>query len=234
MKRRPRPAALSTLVAALYLLVTAQPISAGVSFDLFVDDDAVYGASGCDDTGLVAFDTIQDAVDAAVVANTKIRVCPGTYTGQVSSMQTTLTDSDPRHRSLAGDRDAGPERIADESLFRITGVEDTKVVWLNFEIPTAQTCGEIDMVINVDGAANTQLRANHIRAIGTDTIGDCGFQRGIRTGNSPNTLISWNRVIDFTVVGIAMSKSSGAIVRGNTLRLKSRGRRRARLRCPWD
>src|SRR5262245_24758987 len=83
MDRRFRSAAFATLSAALFVAASALPVSAGIVGEIFVDDDAVVGTGGCDDTGTVAFDTIQDAVDAAVLEDTTILVCPGIYVGQV-------------------------------------------------------------------------------------------------------------------------------------------------------
>jgi parallel beta-helix repeat protein len=219
MRRRSRTPSLATLVAAIGLLALALPASASASLEFFVDDDEVYGPSGCDGTGLPAFDTIQEAVEAALLPNSKIRVCPGTYTGQVvvnadDPDGLVIRALDPWTATLTPPAD----HLDTAPLVSIVGVEDTKVVGLNIEVPTSGTCGQVGEAFSVSGSTHTILRSNHIRAIGTETLGDCGYTFGISVFNSPDSLIAWNRVIDFTYKGINVVQSSGVRVRGNTVR----------------
>ena len=220
MKRQLLNVSAATLAAALVLTIMVAPVSAGVSAgaaaQLYVDNDGRYGP-GCGGTNRSSFKTIQGAVNAVTLDNTIINVCPGTYRGRVvidDENGLIIRAVDPWTATL---RPAASHLMGD-ALILISEVRRTKIVGLNIVLPTVEPCVRLDAVIVVQNARHTRLRANHIRGLGADTLGDCGYAQGIVMGDSPGSQIAWNRLIDFQSRGISINLSSGVRVRGNTVR----------------
>jgi parallel beta-helix repeat protein len=164
---------------------------------------------------------VQEAIDAAVVNKTTIRVCPGTYRGTVSIDENnvdglTIRAVKPWTATLMPTSDQAP----DTDLITIREVAHTQLVWLNMVFPTQTPCAKVNIAIRVEDAPDTSLRANHLRETGTDTLGDCGYSIGMSMRNSPGSTIAWNRIVDYRVRGINVSLSNGADVRGNTVRYR--------------
>jgi pectin methylesterase-like acyl-CoA thioesterase len=100
MLRRSRSAALATLVAAIGLLALALPAAGAPAAQFFVDGDGMAGPGCVGSNTTNVFTTIQGAVDAVTLDNTRIYVCPGTYEGQVH-----INDEDGTSvRSIRGQR----------------------------------------------------------------------------------------------------------------------------------
>ena len=220
MDLRSRSAAIATLSATIGLTALALPAAAGPLQPpvLVVDDDGQYGP-GCAGDDFDVFQTVQEAVDAAVVNKTKIRVCPGTYKGSVNIDDGNVDGLTIRAvKPWTATLKPASTHVAGTDLITITDVAHTELVWFNIVVPTEATCANVNIMIRVEDAPDTSLRANHIRATGTDTLGDCGYGLGISLRSSPRSSIAWNQIADFRVRGINVNGSSGVRMRGNTVR----------------
>jgi parallel beta-helix repeat protein len=200
--------------------VTLQTAASGLEPPvLFVDADGQYGP-GCAGTESSAFATIQEAVDAAVVNRTKIRVCPGTYEGSVNIDNDvnglSLRPVAPRTVTLS----PGSAHVAHADLITIHGVTGTELAGFNIVVPTDSTCPDVNILIRVQNAPYTSLLSNHVLATGARTLSNCGYAMGIYLRNSARSLIAWNHVDEFWYRGISVSRSNRVRVRANTVRFE--------------
>ena len=211
-----RPSVPSVVVAAALLaLVTALPVSAGEPTTRWVDDDGLAGPVGCNQLTL-ASTSIQEAVDASSNGDT-ILVCPGDYVGQVTIDEVndlTIKAVKPWTAHVV----AATDHPNSEDLIHIDGVSGTTIQWLEVLARTAAPCnGVAGLIAVVNGAADTSIRSNHLGVQGTETMGLCGYARGVFVDSSDRALVAFNRVIDFTGLGITLSLSPNSRARGNTI-----------------
>jgi hypothetical protein len=214
-------AILATLVAVLSL---AAPASAGIApTTRFVDDDGTASATGCNGSQ-TAPTTIQAAVNASNDGD-KIIVCPGDYIGRVrieDFHRLTLRAAVPWTANVIAPLDF--DRFA---LVEAVDSRNITVKWLNL-LAQAEECVEATPnMIFFEDVFGASIRANHIGVIGTDSLGDCGYERGISVEQGGNLTIAYNRVTDFKDIGIKVDESptahiidelGAASIRGNTVR----------------
>ena len=224
---RGRLAGGATISALVLLLALAAPASAGIPVTRFVDDDGTAGATSCE--GAIAVPTqIQAAIDASIDGD-RIFVCEGDYAGF------TVEDEpdDVIVRSFVPWKAriiAPPDFDGDELIL----VEDARLVTIQSFTLLTNTAGctrtePIQTLIDVQDAGGTRIRANHLGVIGTDTIGNCGYLRGINVQDvehEDGVEIAWNRVVDFMDTGIRVFSSPEFVgegigladIHGNTVR----------------
>ena len=149
-----------------------------------------------------------------------ILVCPGTYVGQVvidDDDDLTIRGVDPWTARLV----AAPDHPDYENLVTVDGVSGTRLSWLRLiaPAPAVGECSPVDHLIRVVESPDTRIRANNLRANGTDTHGDenCGYDYGIGVYESPGTVVAWNRIIDFQSIGIAVHTSDDVDIHDNSV-----------------
>jgi hypothetical protein len=222
--RRAAAPAIAAAIAILVALAMAAPVAGGIPAprDRFVDDDGLAGAGGCDGQNQVP-KRIQRAINNSNDGDT-ILVCPGDYRS--------FTVEDPNNlmvRSFTPWTARIIEKAdADEgALIRVEGVDNTTIQWFTVLAQT-QGCveGGLFALIDAGHADGVQIRANHLGVIGTDTLGDCGYDTGIRVEESDGWVVAYNRIVDFKFVGIQLENApfvldedtKGGNIHGNTMR----------------
>ncbi len=214
--------ALAMATALMAALVLVAPAAAGIPTTRFVDDDGKAGASGCNGQ-LTVPKQIQGAINNSANGDT-VLVCPGDYSGFG------IDDEDDNASGLTV-RAVVPwtARVIstlgqeDFTVIAIVNVQDTTLQWLTVLARTSN-CGDerVRNLIAVHGGEGTQLRANHLGTLGTDTLGSCGYETGIELDESDDVELAWNRVVDFRETGISSNTfgnlTTGLDIHGNTLR----------------
>lgn len=201
--------------------------AAGGPARLWVDDDGMAGPRSCD-SARQAFTSIQEAVDAASAGDI-IRVCPGDYTEEVvigegldglrirstepgaAVLRPPLSGGSPSISAIAGG--------AASSLLRVEGPDGIRIRGFSMRAPTSGYCQRVGAMVDVTGGSqDVVIRDTHIRAGGSDTIGDCGYDSGIIVSNGSAALLRDNGVKDFQGAGIAvLSTGTSATLMGNTV-----------------
>jgi hypothetical protein len=191
--------ALAAVIAATFALSIASPVMAGVgSSTLWVDDDGHAGPNGCRGAA-VAATSVQAAVNASDVADT-VMVCPGTYVGIVDI-------SGPTHDGLTlKSVKRGATRLVPTAtegiLVQVIGADHVRILGFELVKPTVAPCrDDVIMILSVE-SDGTVIRDNIIRPAGTDTLGDCSYERGIVVTNGAGITVRGNVVRDFDGVGI--------------------------------
>ena len=117
---------------------------------------------------------------------------------------------------------AAPDHPDFQNLITISGVSGTRLQWLRIVAPApagdGSSCGIVRALIRVADAPDTTVRANQVRANGTDTLGGpCGYQLGVEVEDSDHALIAWNRFLDFQSVGIRPINADAANIHHNAV-----------------
>ena len=205
--------ALASLIATLALAV---PAAAGEPpTTRYVDDDD----PGC---GPSPYATVQAAVDDSNAGDT-ILVCPGEYVGGFTinsgdpffhPNDLTIRAVDPWTATIVA-----PDGIDEGNLIVVANVSGTLIKWLEVVAPTGGACDLAGTLIVAVNAPDTSIRANHLQPRGTDTLdGPCGYIAGIFLTGSDDSVVAWNRIIDFTRRGIAVDDSHDVDIHGNSVR----------------
>jgi nitrous oxidase accessory protein NosD len=208
-----RPILFGLLCGSLSLALTAVPVSAAGTVR-YVDDDGKGSSGGCGGSLPIA-STIQQAVDASS-AGDFITVCPGTYVGQVtvSIPNLTIRGRDAWTATVK----AAPDHPSTAALILALNAPGTRIKWLRLVAPTQGTCQRVGAMIEINASTGSVVRANHIDIEGTQGLGSCGYEAGVRVTNaSDGTRVLWNRVTDFINRGIDLLSSASLLVRGNTV-----------------
>ena len=208
---------LLSAVALTALLIggLAQPALAGDTPSgptvWYVDDDGLGTAQGCKGSQPIP-DTIQDAVNLAAPYDT-VKVCPGTYVEQVDVAKEglRLTATKPWAAVIKMPSDGTG------SVVTLRDAGDLYMRWFTVLARASTPCAPPTRLIYVFNAPHARVRANHLDLDGTESLA-CRYQDGIVLNGSPDSLVLWNRVTDFSSVGIHMQDSAGTLVRGNTVR----------------
>ncbi len=212
-------AVLATLVA---LLAIAGPASAAGGTKRFVDDDGLAGASGCGGN-LAVPKRIQPAVNHSHKGDI-IVVCPGDYFGRVEiddRTDLTVRAAEPWTANVIAPPDYDRSALVDVSNSRGITIQ-----WLNLWAQTEQCLEPLEAMISLDDVFRASIRSNHIGVLGTDTLGDCGYQTGILVDQGGGPIIAYNRITDFKDFGIRVDESPAVhnvtewratSIRGNTV-----------------
>ena len=219
MRHLSRSILFAMLCASLSLVLTAASVSAGSAVTVrYVDDDGQGSTTGCDGV-LPIPSSIQAAVDVSSAGNF-IFVCPGIYVGDVTTSVPNLTIAGVS--AWTATVKPATDHTSNTPLISVLDTAGTKIKWLKLVAPTEGTCQPVSAMIDVSGSVDTTIRANHIGIEGTQGLGGCAYDTGIRVesstnGGSDRTRVLWNRATDFLNRGIDLRNSPSVLVRGNTL-----------------
>lgn len=202
-------------------------VAAGGPARLWVDDDGMAGPRSCG-SFRAAFTSIQEAVDAAGPGDT-IRVCPGNYSEEVTIGEgldgLRIRSTEPGAAVLQPPLSGGSQGIdsvagaAASSLLSVNGPDGIRIRGFTMRAPTSGYCERIGTMVNVTGGSkDAVIRDARIRAGGSDTIGDCGYDFGIIVSSGAAALLRDNGVKDFQGVGISvLSGNTEATLLRNTV-----------------
>jgi hypothetical protein len=218
-----RTAGAAIIATAIALNAFAGPASAAGGTKRFVDDDGLAAANGCNGN-LPVPKRIQLAINHSHKGDI-IVVCPGDYFGRVEiddRTDLTVRAAEPWTANVIAPPDYDRSALVDVANSRHITIQ-----WLNLLAQTEQCVEPIEGMISLDDVFRASIRSNHIGVLGTDTLGDCGYETGILVdqGGGPN--IAYNRITDFKDTGIRVNESPAvhnvtewraASIRGNTVR----------------
>ena len=219
---RRRTVGAAIIATAIALMAFAGPASAAGGTKRFVDDDGLAGANGCNGSQQVP-KVIQKAINHSNDGDI-IVVCPGDYTGRVvidDRNGLTLRAAEPWTANVIA-----PTDFDDLGLIEANNSNKITIKWLNLLAQTEECVEPTRYMILVEDVFGAAIRANHIGVIGTDTLGDCGYETGIRVEEGGGTNIAYNRITDFKDTGISVDTSpavhnvqewGAASIRGNTV-----------------
>ena len=146
-----------------------------------VDDDGAADPGNCDGAGTVSA-TIQGAV-TAVAAGTKIDVCPGTYTEQVSVTGAAKNNVELRSVTPQQAVIKAPATMADPGdIVRVNGASDVAIrdFAISGPLPNALFCSTfVRSGIRVDGGGSATIDGNQISEIRAADANLRGCQNGI-------------------------------------------------------
>lgn len=211
-------------VSLLAVACLGIPAQASGGATIMVDDDGHASVGDCAGRA-AAFDTIQGAIDDASNGAT-ILVCPGTYVEQVDAVGVnglTIRSVRPWQAIIKPPASLGAPYIV--------GIGDANdVTFQGFKVlaPTGPACDSTVIGILVVGGKNLVVRGNRIRAIGPDTLGDCGLLVGIGVGGglfstatagaidslATTASIIYNTIEDYQVIGIAVTDTPNVVASG--------------------
>lgn len=181
----------------------------------YVDDDGRGSNTGCAGQKAIA-SSIQAAVDASH-ANDRILVCPGVYVGTV----TVSGLGGIRIRSVES-RKAIIRPATDHSnnsplvhIFNSAGAVFSR---FKLEARTAGPCDNVGAMIAINASPNSQVNYNQIGVLGSDSLGGCGYDRGVAVvGGSHGTSVLGNMITNFQESGLDLFDSSNLSVRDNKI-----------------
>ncbi len=216
MIRRTLAPVLAALVAAGLLAVPAA--SASPAGDLvtapaiWVDADGRAGPDGCDGRGK-AQRSVQEGVDAAG-AGGHVWVCPGTYREavQIGTPRLTLAAVTPwtatiRDPFIVSDqvrptgRSKGVIAVVDAPGVVIRGLRVVVPARLNED--DCLTFSQGILILESPGAI---VRGNRVIGGSGEASIRCGLTIGISSFGSPGTLVGWNLVRNFRILGILVTQ----------------------------
>ncbi len=191
---------LAAIVLTLGASALGGPAVSASQRTLYVDDDGHAGRTGCSGTKAVAR-RVQRAIRFARPGDT-IMVCPGTYSERLT---------------ITGDRDGltiravepwtaiirTPRELTDApALITIDGVDRVRLRSLRLEAHTVEPCDRLWYAVRIRHAHDVEVRSLRIAPFGTNTIGPCGYSRGIVVHRGTSASIGDNLIQDFTAAGI--------------------------------
>jgi hypothetical protein len=111
----------------------------------------------------------------------------------------------------------GPS-TGDHSVLSIAGSDRVRIQWLRLTTNAAcPVAGAVAMIEVGGGSQDVVIRANRIVAAGSDTLGRCGYGRGIMF-HGGSTGIMYNLVRDFRIYGISVVDSPSIAIGANSMR----------------
>jgi nitrous oxidase accessory protein NosD len=193
---------------------------------LVVDDDGFYNAAtippGCDGAVVTPYTTVQAAVTAANNGDT-IRVCPGTYTEQVTIPPTFTQPVDPLAHSLILQSTSpltavikAPASMAvPKAIVRVNGATGVAIRDFTISGPGDGTCDSIRTGIRVDAGGSATIERNHITAIRDEPFGGCQTGVGILVGRNfeattGTAVILKNTIDDYQKGGIVVDNAGSS------------------------
>lgn len=204
-----RPTALLTglLVTATLTVLAATPAAAAPK-TRWVDDDGRAGPVGCGGSDRAAR-RIQPAIDASRPGDT-IRVCPGTYVGAI-----TVDTPDLRLVSTVTRKaiiKAAPDHSDGGSLVDITA-DDVQLHGFRVVARTAEPCTIVGPMVSVFQADRVRIAGVRTQTTGGQSLGPCGYQRGIAVTDAQGVRIVGSWVVDFRMAGFDISQATGILVK---------------------
>ncbi|MFN8519734.1 MAG: right-handed parallel beta-helix repeat-containing protein [Chloroflexota bacterium] len=206
-------------ISALLMLCAAAPASAasvGSRTTRWVDDDGKAGPSSCGGSRS-ASTKIQSAINKSD-RNDVVIVCPGSYTGliEISGARDGLT---VRGYSKWTAVVKPPASLVDGPLVWMQNVSSVTLQGLVLQFPSTGCRTHVADLYgvwarNVDGL---RVIGNRLRTSGAATLGDCGYDDGIRVVSSTGVRVSNNTVRDFQSDGISFEDASRGTIDGNSI-----------------
>jgi len=204
---RVRTGMLAFLTAVLATSALAAPVAAATT--RYVDDDGRAGPKrGCDGSQEVPR-RIQPAIDASGPFDT-VLVCPGVYRGRIVIDGTAKEGMNLFGTTASGAiiRPPDPSRWRGGSLLTVRGAGRVWLKRLRLEAPTAGDCRRIVTMVTIGpDSPDTEVLGLRIVPKGRNTIGRCGYHRGIWVRERSPSWLDSNRVRDFRDSGIVVERS---------------------------
>jgi parallel beta-helix repeat protein len=206
----------TALIAATALAVVAAPTHAAGK-TRWVDDDGKAGPAGCA-SARTASKRIQPAVNASGAGDT-VRVCPGTYVGNVTIQGArdglTLV-SHITHGAII--RPPAVETASVGNVVQVLNVHDVEVTGFSIRPRTQGDCGPMNG-FRLGGATNVRITSNLIRPSTQQTAGSCGLFTGILAAAGTTGFIGHNVIRDYLENGIEASGAGTDVeIESNTIR----------------
>ncbi len=199
------------VLAAMFAGVGATSVLATGPTVWYVDDDGMAGSNGCNGSQSVP-SVIQDGVDLASPGDT-VKVCPGTYVGtvDVATEGLRLTATEAWAAIIKAPSDVGP------ALVTLRDASHIDLHWFSIIAGTTAPCATPTSLVSVSNAPDAHVRGNHLGLDGAEATDCRSFVVGINLSNSPSSFVGWNRVTDFSGVGIQEFGSPDTHIRANTV-----------------
>ncbi len=211
-------------VAALAATLTVG-VSSALAGTIVVDGDGHATPSNCNASSL-AYSTIQDAVNFASGPSTTIKVCPGTYTEQV-----TVSTSGVKLVGVGSQTaviKAPASMTAPDAIVMFDGAitgASIKNFTVTGPLPDSIFCGSDGWGVKVQGGATATIADNHITQVWSGNTGLRGCQQGLaigvgRTsaGQIGHATITGNTIDQYQKGGIYVDGAgSSATIKNNTV-----------------
>lgn len=198
---------LSGLLSVSMLALLGAPASAAPSVR-WVDDDGRAGPVGCGGSA-PSLKRIQPAIDAAKPGDT-VRVCPGTYVGALSvgTANLRLVSSVARRAIIK----AAPDHSDGGSLVDITA-PDVQLKGFRLVARTAAPCTIVGAMVSVFRADRVRVSGVRTQTTGGQSLGPCGYLRGIAVTDADGVKVTGSGVTDFRMAGYDVSEATGILIR---------------------
>ncbi len=227
----PRPSALSILPTLPFAfgevnyadlgvsdaeLATVGPQAAAASTATYtVDDDLA-------DCPNATFTSVQAAVTAAP-AGSKIKVCKGTYTEQVTipaGKNGLELFSEGKFKAVLK---APPVMVDPKAIVRVNGAQNVTIRQFLITGPGGTGCDSLRYGVRIDGGGSATIKDNHITAIRDNPFSGCQNGNGVQIGRNAEMttgsgVVTHNLIDDYQKTGVVVDgPSSTATVDHNEI-----------------
>jgi nitrous oxidase accessory protein NosD len=208
---------LGMALGALVLLGTPGPVAAGGSRTRWVDDDGRAGSRGCDATRST-FGDVQSAIDASGPGDT-IVVCPGRY------RQDLTVSGDGKDALTIRAAVSGTAKLRASAsgggvpLLSVSDADGVHIRGIVLQAPTAVPCRQALALLWVSGSTDVQVDQVRFQPVGSDTMGDCGYETGLDVVGDAEVFADELVIRDFQKFGVLLQdRGSRVVVEDSSIR----------------
>jgi parallel beta-helix repeat protein len=170
--------------------------------------------------------TIQAAVTAASPGD-KIKVCPGTYTEQVTILAGKNNLSLESEKPLQAVIQAPAVMTTPKAIVRVNGAQDVTIRQFTIQGPGGGGCDSLEYGVRVDGGGSATIEKNHITHIRDNPFSGCQNGIGVLIGiyrpstsdfSVGNGVVKDNTIDDYQKGGIVSGNTgTSAVIEHNTV-----------------
>jgi len=166
--------------------------------------------------------TIQAAVTAAAPGD-KIKVCPGTYSEQVTVPAGKDNLSLESTKPLQAIIQAPLVMLTPKAIVRVSGSQNVSIKAFTIQGPGGGTCDSIEYGVRVDTGGSATIEKNHITAIRDQPLSGCQNGNAVQIGRAAEATtgsgtVKNNTIDDYQKTGVVISNTgSSGTVQDNTI-----------------
>jgi parallel beta-helix repeat protein len=166
--------------------------------------------------------TVQGGVNAAGTGD-HIKVCPGTYTEQVTIPVGKDKISLESEKHWTAIIKAPAAMVGQKTIVRVNGAQDVKIKDFTITGPGGGGCDSLEYGVRVDSGGSATIEKNHITAIRDNPFSGCQNGNAVQVGRAADATtgsatVKENVIDDYQKTGVIVSNTgSSAKVENNTI-----------------